>query len=212
MDTIKIEAMPGTSFGPFGESAREVASQRNVVLEYDFNGITVRVSSTTDIELLLRDYDNASYLNTTVIGPDCAEEISEGDRQKIEAAKEVSRKRQEAYAAQQRRHLEQRATVLQENFPNDGNQDALMRWVGQYADEADSIYFPREVNLWLANKLQELGYVPNDYVGADESLFQQRDVMAKWVLGQVLDCIVNHNMPPHPVTSKFVGDYFELRG
>lgn len=32
--------------------------------------------------------------------------------------------------------------------------------------------------------------------------------MARYIVGQVLNCMVTHNMPPHPVTTTFVERYF----
>ena len=215
METIKVTAKFGASLKPFSECARQMAKEHGVIVECDFNDVTVRVSANTNIGLLMRDFYNASSLGVTVIGPDCVAVISEEDRQKLEAAEAASQKKQEEqekHASKESIRLGVQALELIVSFPEDGNQDALMRWVKRYTEAANSIYFPDEVNGWLVDKLQALGYVPNDCAGLDQAEYRKRDVVARYILGQALACIVERDLPPHLVISEFVDDYFKLRG
>lgn len=79
--------------------AQEAAVSTGKVSIFDFNGITVLVSATTNLEKLARDRSDASYLGVDTVGPDCVDEYDEATAEKIRVAREARQKEWDEYAA-----------------------------------------------------------------------------------------------------------------
>lgn len=63
----KLQAMAGCRIEPTIAEAIELATKRNAILSFDFNGVTVLVSASSDPTLILRDWNRA--LNQYIDGP-----------------------------------------------------------------------------------------------------------------------------------------------
>ena len=83
---------------------------------------------------------------------------------------------------------------------------ALVKWVGRYADAADHIGVRGRNTFAVAEALEAAGYARNDACGLPEAEYEQPSVMARYIIGQAIDCL-RRGMGPHPVTQKFVDEY-----
>lgn len=61
----------GNNFSSVAEKAKQIATERNNNVEFDFNGIKCIVSASTNLEWLYRDYSNAWTMEWKEVGPDC---------------------------------------------------------------------------------------------------------------------------------------------
>lgn len=91
----------------------------------------------------------------------------------------------------------------EENSP-----DALMDWLYAFAEIADDcrVYFNTQE---LAAKLESSGFIESEYVGNKPEWFNTKDRMARYIIGQTLNCL-KMGMPPHPITMSFIEQYREL--
>ena len=61
MKTYKLDSMAGNRFTDVAEKAKTIATEKNLTVEFEFNGITCLVDETTNITLPLSDYSNGVY-------------------------------------------------------------------------------------------------------------------------------------------------------
>jgi len=111
LDTWSI----GNRFDTVSKKAKEIATEKSVIVEFDFNEIKCLVSKDTALDLLFRDYMNAWIMECKVVGPDCLQEydpetLSELDRRKKlqEEKEEERRKKQEEEDLKQRNLFEEK--------------------------------------------------------------------------------------------------------
>lgn len=88
------------------------------------------------------------------------------------------------------------------------DQDKLMLWLKSFAQDADDIgvTFSKER---LAAQLEAAGYAENEHVGENPEWFSTRPRMARYIVGQALNCL-RIGMGPHPITGSFVDKYLAL--
>lgn len=67
----KLNAGAGDQFSKVAEKAKEIAKEKGVIVEFDFNEITCLVSDKTVLDWLERDYMNAHIMEWKTIGDDC---------------------------------------------------------------------------------------------------------------------------------------------
>lgn len=67
----KLETMIGENFNQVAEKAKQIAKEKNCIVEFDFNGITCLVSDKTVLEWLHRDYSNAHIMKWKIVGHEC---------------------------------------------------------------------------------------------------------------------------------------------
>jgi len=70
----KLNTGAGDTFSKVAEKAKQIATERNFTVEFEFNGVTCLVSTDTNLEWLYRDYVNSWVMEWKKIGPDCAKE------------------------------------------------------------------------------------------------------------------------------------------
>ena len=86
--------------------------------------------------------------------------------------------------------------------------DGVMQWLNEFTPPSDDIRVKFD-KAALAKKFLDAGFKENEHVGRPPAAFDNRPVMAEYIVGQVIN-MLNHGMPPHPVTSSFVEKYFKL--
>ena len=71
MKNYILETSGGDSFNKVAEKAKQIAKEKNVIVEFDFNGIKCLVNDKTYLNGLNRDYENAHIMEWKTIGYDC---------------------------------------------------------------------------------------------------------------------------------------------
>jgi hypothetical protein len=93
MKTTQLETSPGNMFGDVCKKAKGKAYMQNVLVEFDFNGITCIVGPKTNLDFLYRDYDNAFIMEWKTIGPDCKEKYDKETQKELDKRKSEAEKK-----------------------------------------------------------------------------------------------------------------------
>lgn len=96
--------------------------------------------------------------------------------------------------------------------------DALMGWLNTLTIDGDDIGvdWNKASGLkgggkeWMAVLFMANGFQENEHVGEKPEWFNTRKRMARYIIGQVIACL-RKGMPPHPVTARFIEDYFRIK-
>lgn len=107
MKNYKLETSCGNSFDNVAQKAKLIAIERNVIVEFDFNGVKCLVNKDTNTEWLLRDYSNSWTMEWKVVGPECYEFYEPEVQAEFEKRTKAKEKRQ-TKEAEQRRIKEQK--------------------------------------------------------------------------------------------------------
>lgn len=67
----------GDHFSRVAEKAKQIATEKNVTVEFEFNGITCLVNANTNLGWLYRDYSNSWTMDWKTVGADCVEAYSD---------------------------------------------------------------------------------------------------------------------------------------
>lgn len=67
----KLDTSAGNNFSTVAEKAKQIATDKNVKVEFEFNGVTCLVSKDTNLDWLYRDYSNSWTMDWKVVGADC---------------------------------------------------------------------------------------------------------------------------------------------
>lgn len=86
--------------------------------------------------------------------------------------------------------------------------DLLMSWIKNYAHLADFTGVERHADTVL-ERLDFFGFTENALVGNPPEFFSTKIRLARYIAGQAINCL-KRGMPPHPITDKFVAQYFAL--
>lgn len=73
MKNLKLNVGCGDSFTDISKKAKEIATERGITVEFNFNGILCIVDHSINLDYLYRDYCNAWTMNWKVVGPECYE-------------------------------------------------------------------------------------------------------------------------------------------
>lgn len=202
IETTKYRPGAGMHISTACKEAAALSKKRNTPVEFEFNGITVTANPASSSDDLESEWTA----------------LSDQRRRDYEASPEYK-------AAQMKRSREVAARqvkvdLLIERLPLVArDENRLIRWVGEFAKIADDVGVILPIGT-IATALTDAGYKANDNViGKDwsddraeslrRSLSTDAHEMAKYIVGQVLECL-RIGMPPHPVTEKFVGEYIKL--
>lgn len=108
--------------------------------------------------------------------------------------------------------------ILLAELPSLINDEAkIMNWVSCFAKVADDVGVEFDKKE-LSKTLQNAGWVNNAYAASIDASDEEKEelkaqlnadksMLAQYIMGQVISCL-EINMPPHPVTSHFVSEYF----
>ena len=107
MKNYKLETSYGDSFDKVSAKAKQIATEKNVTVEFEFNGVQCLVNKNTNLEWLYRDYSNSWTMGWKTVGADCVEKYSkevqsEFDR-KTKIAEEKAEKSNAEYRAKEKK-------------------------------------------------------------------------------------------------------------
>lgn len=86
--------------------------------------------------------------------------------------------------------------------------DDILKYFTPFVNAADDIAVTFDKSS-LADLLEQYGYIDNMHVGKPSQEFDDKETMAQYILGQVVNCL-RSGMPPHPITNSFIEKYFKL--
>jgi hypothetical protein len=85
----------GNDFNTITKNAKEIALEKNVIVEFDFNGCTCLVNSSTNLEYLFRDYLNHWIMDWKTIGPDTVVEYSNEVKSELKKRNKLAEEKRE---------------------------------------------------------------------------------------------------------------------
>jgi hypothetical protein len=173
------------------EKAISIATNKNRPVRFLFNGILIKVHKRLSPQHVARQWQ---------------EQIEAKYRRYQNSSKgkaEAEKRKAEIYSKQYA--LNKSMDALPGLIKD---QDMLMLWLKSFSQDADDtrVTFSRE---HLIEQLEKAGYVENDCVGEKPEWFNTRQRLARYIVGQALQCL-KIGMSPHPVTGNFVDKYFTL--
>ncbi len=68
MKNYKLDARAGNNFTDVAEKAKQIANEKGVTVEFDFNGVQCLVNANTNLEWLYRDYSNSWTMEWKTVG------------------------------------------------------------------------------------------------------------------------------------------------
>lgn len=86
-EIIKMRGVNMETINDFIIRAKNVVGNTNKIATYKFNDISLIINKTTNAKLLIRDYNNASYLGLKSVGPASKKNYSIEEKKIIERAK-----------------------------------------------------------------------------------------------------------------------------
>lgn len=84
----------GNTFDSVASKAKSIAVKKQVIVEFDFNGIKCLVSKDTDLKLLWRDYSNAFLMDWKEVGYLCVAEYDKKTKSEYNKRKKASDEKQ----------------------------------------------------------------------------------------------------------------------
>lgn len=99
MENYKLDLRAGSNFTDVAKKAKQVAKEKGVTVEFNFNGVCCLVSASTNLKWLLRDYDNSWTMDWETVGANCVEKYSaevQADFEKRSKIKEEKRVKEDA--------------------------------------------------------------------------------------------------------------------
>lgn len=188
---LKYSPSPGTSIDFAVRYALNLARVKNRPVHFIFNDIKMKAHKRLSEKHLAgqwRDRLSASSVRYW--------SSSEGLAYKKQRAEEIEEK-------------QLRIDTLMRTLPTlKRNLNHLMIWLQEFTEVADDV----GVRFSPSNVIAELeseGYIANQHVGHVEQWFDSRIRVGQWLVGQALACL-HKGMPPHPVASRFIDQYFAL--
>ena len=94
MKNYKLIAHAGDRFDQVSRKAKAIAIEREVVVEFNFNGVRCLVSAETNIDWLYRDYSNSWTMEWEIVGPYCVEKYSKDTKAELERLTEIKNEKQ----------------------------------------------------------------------------------------------------------------------
>lgn len=76
MENYKLDANAGNNFIDVSKKAKQVAIEKKVIVEFDFNQVCCLVNASTNLDWLYRDYSNSWTMGWKTVGPGCIEKYS----------------------------------------------------------------------------------------------------------------------------------------
>lgn len=189
--TIKLDVMCGSHVSKCITEAIELAKSTRKEVEFDFNGVNLKVTKDSSAELVAKWWDDEM----------------ERQRQEYRASKEY---KDMCSARESKRALDQaKIDEMVERLEKIRmSEDDLVAWVGKFADINDDIGLNIHSRT-VVKALTDAGYRRNECVGFEE-VKTVKTVFAKWLIGQAIDNLEN-GMPIHPIASNFAKTYAGMK-
>lgn len=78
MKNYILDVRAGNIFTDVAQIAKQIAKEKGLTVEFDFNGVCCLVNTNTNLDWLYRDYLNSCWtLKCKTVGADCVEKYSE---------------------------------------------------------------------------------------------------------------------------------------
>ena len=146
MKNLKFETGAGDNFDNVKKEAKELAKQKNKLVEFDFNGVTCIVSSETNLDSLYRDYKNAHLMEWKTVGPNCIKEYSEETKKELEKRTIESEEKYEAEMKKYREKEEKKKLSFNEKIENEVFECADEKLMNTYEEKNKDPYGGRCVS------------------------------------------------------------------
>lgn len=75
--------MAGDKFTNVAEKAKEIATEKNLTVEFEFNGVKCLVDSITNIDWLYSDYSNSWTTEWKTVGTNCVEKYDKKNTSRV---------------------------------------------------------------------------------------------------------------------------------
>lgn len=107
----KLDTSAGNNFSTVSEKAKQIAAEKNVTVEFEFNGVICLVDKRTNLDWLYRDYSNSWIMDWKTVGANCLPEYDKETQAEFERRTKISeekRAKEEAeYRAKEQKEREQ---------------------------------------------------------------------------------------------------------
>lgn len=190
---MKYETQPGQHIKNACEEAILLAIKHQCEVEFKFNGVHLTATKDKLSHLLENEFEIKLKENQ--------EKYLQSDEYK-------------AFQRKQKEELINRQEVIDQLMTSfkiyikSNDLDNIMYWLKQFTYNAD--YIGVTYNKKYISDFFELnGFKENEYVGQSKEFFNNKENIALYIIGQVINFLRN-DMPPHPITLKFIDDYFSL--
>lgn len=202
MKTLNYSATIGSHIQQAAREATRLAKSHRALVRMDFNDVLLRAAPKKSASTLLWEF--------TLGMSRAASNYRQSEKGQQEA-------RRRALEVLQRQDAVTAAIRSLPGLLEINNLDHLMGWLHSFVEHADDVGvdFNAAAGLtsggleWIAVLFEAKGYRQGEGVGQSPDWFTTRERLGRYVIGQALECI-RSGMPPHPITQKFVADYFKL--
>lgn len=89
----KLNTGAGSTFTSVSEKAKQISTEQNIIVEFEFNGVICLVSKDTNLEWLYRDYANSWTMEWKEVGPDCLRQYNNKTKEELKKKKLSQTKR-----------------------------------------------------------------------------------------------------------------------
>lgn len=110
----KLDTGAGDEFSKVAKKAKQIAVEREVTVEFEFNGVTCLVNENTNRGWLFRDYCNAHLMDWATVGPDCSESYTAEVQAELENRTAEKEKRQAEQQAKWDEEQRQKEAAISE--------------------------------------------------------------------------------------------------
>jgi hypothetical protein len=175
------KALPGSHIGTVARDAVAFAQKACCDVRFRFNDIEVLVSRAHTAEDVLATYDRL-----------CEESAARWRASPAGIA--YMEKRAKELAKKQAEHDHLMIT----GFPSDAfnSTSEAVLWLSEYAEATNDTGVINQDYPKVVDCLTRSGFIINEFVGEPRDSFTA-DRTGRWLIGQAMDQMENHNMPPH---------------
>ena len=98
----KLNTSAGNNFSTVSEKAKQIATEKSVTVEFEFNGVICLVNKDTNLDWLYRDYSNSWLMDWKLVGPRCLEIYEPAIQKEFEKRKKARDEKQAIQDAENR--------------------------------------------------------------------------------------------------------------
>lgn len=189
----EMETTPGQHIDSAVQAAIDIASRTACPVQFVFNGAHVLVQPGE------RHRDIVTKWQSTM------------DRNAAEyRASPAGIKAAERAAVRLAQHQRDHDRLMQELPAAARDEAKLVQWCADFSVAADHSGIVGARFDDAADMLEAAGWRRDDCVGMDKMEFDRAPILARWIVGQAINCM-RSGLPPHGVTQKFAEQYKGMR-
>lgn len=98
----KLDTSAGNNFSTVSEKAAQIATNKNVTVEFEFNGVVCVVDKNTNLNWLYRDYSNSWTMEWKTVGPNCQPEYTPNVQEEFERRTKIKEEKRAKEDAEHR--------------------------------------------------------------------------------------------------------------